>query len=76
MAVKLTLIKFDSLVTTSKISGLDKCVSQRSVQAWVDCWNTYFSDPDIVRYINDTTSFAGPNLRAINYIKNLNKPQT
>ena len=63
-------------LTANLTTALAKVQGTRNLQAWVDRWNTYLSDPDLVKYITSTTSFTSPNLTAINNIKNLNKPQT
>ena len=63
-------------LTANLTTALAKVQGTRNLQAWVDRWNIYLSDPDFVKYITDTTSFTNPNLTAINNIKNLNKPQT
>jgi hypothetical protein len=63
-------------LTANLTTALAKVQGTRNLQAWVDRWNTYLSDTDLVKYITDTTSFISPNLTAINNIKNLNKPQT
>lgn len=63
-------------LTANLTTALVKVKSTKNLQAWVDRWDTYLSDPDMVQYITDTTSITSPNLTAINNIKNLNKPQT
>ncbi len=61
-------------LTANLTTALAKVQGTRNLQAWVDRWNTYLSDPDLVKYITSTKSFTSPNLTAINNIKNLNKP--
>jgi hypothetical protein len=68
-------------LTANLTTALAKVQGTRNLQTWVDRWNTYLSDPDLVKYITtNTTFFTSPNLTAnltaINNIKNLNKPQT
>ena len=65
---------FDQVVgelTTNLSQGLTQLKATKNCTAWLERWDTYLSQPDIIEYVNNQTAPNTPTLSAINSIRSL-----
>ena len=58
-------------LTANLTTALAEVEHTKNYQAWLDRWNAWLKDPDILEYVTNQTDLICPNLPAINRIKSL-----